>query len=73
VIERTKQSIIAYQSTPFANYMPYTPLTEPILHGLADLQPKTLATMHGSTYIGNGRQALRDLAQVIKEVLGKGV
>lgn len=72
VLERTKQSLIAYQSTPFANYLPYTPLTEPLLHSLAELQPRTLATMHGSTFIGNGQQALRGLAQVIKEVLGKG-
>ena len=69
VVERTKQSLIAYQATPFANYLPYTPLTEPILHGLAELQPKTLATMHGSTFIGNGRKAFQDLAKVIKEVL----
>ncbi|MGH7231642.1 MAG: hypothetical protein ACREJU_09830 [Nitrospiraceae bacterium] len=70
VLARTKQSLVAYQSTPFANYIPYTPLTEPILHSLADLAPKTLATMHGSTFIGNGGQALRDFATVIKEVLG---
>jgi flavorubredoxin len=71
VIERTRQSIAAYQSTPFANYMPYTPMTESILHSLADLHPKTLATMHGSTFIGNGRQALKDFANVIKDLFGK--
>ncbi|MER3425547.1 MAG: MBL fold metallo-hydrolase [Nitrospiraceae bacterium] len=71
VIERTKQSLIAYQATPLANYLPYTPLTEPTLHSLADLHPNALATMHGSTFVGNGRQALKDLAQAIKEVLGQ--
>jgi flavorubredoxin len=69
VLERTKQSLVAYQSTPLANYFPYTPLTEPILHDLAALQPKTLATMHGSTFIGDGRQALRSLAEVLRDVL----
>jgi hypothetical protein len=33
-------------------------------------EPKTLATMHGSTYYGDGAQALRDLATVMREVLG---
>jgi flavorubredoxin len=71
VLERTKQSLLAYQSTPLANYFPYTPLTEPILHDLAELQPKTLATMHGSTFMGDGRQALRSLAEVLRVVLSQ--
>jgi hypothetical protein len=37
---------------------------------LAQRAPKTLATMHGSTYHGDGAQALRDLASVMREVLG---
>jgi len=52
------------------NYMPYATLTEPTLHRLAALQPKTLATMHGSAFVGDGARALRDLAIVVKEVLG---
>jgi flavorubredoxin len=71
VLERTKQSLLALQSTPLANYFPYTPLTEPILHDLAALQPKTLATMHGSTFMGDGSQALRSLAEVLRAVLSK--
>ena len=36
----------------------------------AEVQPKTLATMHGSVYVGDGARALRDLATVFKDILG---
>jgi hypothetical protein len=61
-----------YQQGPLANYMPYCTLTDPTLTRLAALKPKTLATMHGSVYAGDGAQALHDLAQVFREVLGGG-
>jgi hypothetical protein len=41
-----------------------------VLHNLAELNPQTLAVMHGSIYYGDGRQALRDLATVMRDVLG---
>ena len=50
------------------DYQPYTPQTKRLLHELASLQPKTLAAMHGSTFAGDGAQAFRDLAVVIREV-----
>ncbi|MGH7256166.1 MAG: MBL fold metallo-hydrolase [Nitrospirales bacterium] len=71
-VERAKRALIDGQKGPFANAYPYTPLTEPILHGLADLQPKQLALMHGSTFVGDGERALRDLATTMREVLGRG-
>lgn len=71
VVERARRSLIQGQQSPFANAYPYTPLTEPILHGLADLRPTQLALMHGSTFVGNGERALRDLAAVMREVLGQ--
>jgi len=71
VTERAKRSLIEGQQSPFANAYPYTPLTEPILQGLADLRPNRLALMHGSSFVGNGEQALRELAVVMKEVLGQ--
>jgi len=40
----------------------YTPMTAPTLRKLAELQPRTLALMHGSSFTGDGGQALRDLA-----------
>lgn len=70
VLERCRQALVEYQQGPLANYMPYSTLTEPTLHRLASLQPTTLATMHGSAFVGNGARALRDLATMLKEVLG---
>ncbi len=71
VVERAKRALIDGQSGAFANAYPYTPLTQPILHGLADLQPKLLALMHGSAFVGDGERALRDLAGTMREVLGQ--
>jgi flavorubredoxin len=70
LIERARKTLVDYQAGPFANYMPYTKHTDGILQGLADLKPRTIATMHGSTYAGDGERALRDLADVMREVLG---
>jgi flavorubredoxin len=70
VIGRARKTLIDYQASPFANYMPYTKHTEGILQRLADLKPRTIATMHGSAYAGDGGRALRDLAVVMREVLG---
>ena len=70
VIDRARKTLIDYQASPLANYMPYTKHTDGILQGLAALNPRTLAAMHGSTYVGDGARAIRDLAVVMREVLG---
>ena len=70
VVGRFKQTLMDYQQGPLANYLPYTPYTESTLQRLAALKPKTLAAMHGSTFVGDGAKALTDVAQVLKEVLG---
>ena len=70
VIDRARKTLIDYQASPLANYMPYTKHTDGILQGLAALNPRTLAAMHGSTYMGDGARAIRDLAVVMREVLG---
>lgn len=70
VVGRFRQMLLDYQKGPFANYLPYTSHTEETLKRLAALKPKTLATMHGSTFIGDGEHALEDLAMAMKEVLG---
>lgn len=41
-----------------------TPATAPTIRALADLQPRTLAIMHGSSFNGDCRQAILDLADV---------
>jgi flavorubredoxin len=70
VIERCKDALVKAEASPFANYVPYTHHTGRVLERLAEYDPKTLAIMHGSTYYGDGAQALRDLAGVMHEVLG---
>jgi flavorubredoxin len=71
VVEQAKLALIEGQKGSFANAYPYTPLTEPILQGLADLRPKQLALMHGSAFVGDGERALHDLARTMREVLGQ--
>ncbi len=70
VIERARKTLIDYQTGPFANYMPYTKHTDGIMQGLASLNPRTIAPMHGSAFTGDGGKAIRDLAEVMREVLG---
>lgn len=69
VIDRARQTFIEYDATPLAGYMPYTRQTEANLKKLIDLEPKTIAAMHGSTFKGNGAEALREFGEVMKEVL----
>ena len=70
VVGRSRDVLVEYQQGPLANYMPYCTLTDPTLQRLAALQPKTVATMHGSVYVGDGGKALHDLVTVFREVLG---
>jgi len=70
IIDRSRDALIQSEAGPFANYIPYTHHTGRVLEGLAALQPRTLAAMHGSSYSGDGTRALRELAVVMAEVLG---
>src|SRR5687768_5474941 len=69
VIDRARKTLIDYQASPLANYMPYTKHTDGILQKLAALNPQTIVPMHGSAYVGDGTRAIRDLAVVMREVL----
>lgn len=71
VMGRVRQTISDYEQGPFASYMPYTPRTSRLLQKIADLKPRTLATMHGSTFAGDGEQAIKDLDSIMKELLGE--
>ncbi|MGE0829700.1 MAG: MBL fold metallo-hydrolase, partial [Hyphomonadaceae bacterium] len=53
----------------FAHDLPYTPHTRAALHRLAALQPRTLATMHGAAYRGDGEAALLGLADILQDYL----
>ncbi|MFN0140726.1 MAG: MBL fold metallo-hydrolase, partial [Pyrinomonadaceae bacterium] len=70
VVGRFSQALASYQNTAYANYMPWSTRTEANIEKLIALRPKTLAAMHGSTFVGDGSQALRDLAVAMKENLG---
>ena len=70
ILERCQDALLEAEAGPFANYVPYTHHTGRVLEGLAEQEPKTLAVMHGSSYYGNGAQALRDLAVVMRDVFG---
>jgi len=70
ILDRVRQALVAYQGSILANYTPYTPLTGKLMNGLADLNPKTLAAMHGSSFAGDGRRALNDLHSLYREVFG---
>ena len=70
VVEPMREMLVGYEGTPFAGYMPFTTYTEPQIRRIADLQPKVCATMHGSTFAGDGRQALLDAARALREAFG---
>src|SRR5581483_7625269 len=70
VLGRVRETLRAYQAGLLADYLPYTPLTAQNLSKLAALQPKLLATMHGSSFRGDGARALAGLGEVLREVFG---
>jgi len=69
IADRTRDGISRYVGGPMDHAHPYTARAAGVLARLADLKPRTLATMHGSTYQGDGQQALMEIAQVWKETL----
>lgn len=70
VLGRVRQTLLDYQKGPLADYMQYTPLMQRTLRRLAALKPRTLATMHGSSFVGDGARAIEELDGVMKNVLG---
>lgn len=70
VLERTRAAMEHYQAGPLMEYMPYTHHTGRLLHELADLSPRTLAIMHGSSYSGDGARLLRELDPIFASVYG---
>jgi flavorubredoxin len=70
VVGRSHQALKEYQAGILAAYVPYTPLTAQNLKKLADLRPKTLAIMHGSSFTGDCAQALADLDVALRDLFG---
>jgi flavorubredoxin len=56
IVERALAAESMFQATAL------TPSAAPMIRALGDLEPTTLAVMHGASYHGNGKQALFDLA-----------
>jgi len=71
VVERWGAAVAEYQAHPvLMDYMPYTPATRSKLEQLAALNPKMLAAMHGSTFVGDGAAALRAGADMMEREFG---
>ena len=69
VLGRVEDSLLSMNGTPLGYSIPYTKHTDQILRRIAALKPKLLATMHGSSFRGNGEQVLLDYAALLKKVL----
>jgi hypothetical protein len=50
------------------DYVPFPKNTKRQLVRLAPLKPRTLAAMHGSTFVGDGSALLIESANVIRDV-----
>jgi len=61
ILEPAIQAEIVFQSSSLAPSMPAT------IDRLADLEPRTIALMHGSSFVGDGGAALRALAKFYAE------
>lgn len=72
IVGRAREVHRSYIGTPFADYLPYTAKTAGVLARLADLNPGTLATMHGSVFRGDGATALRELDGTLREIYEGG-
>lgn len=71
ILEGHRSSMLFFESGPLMDYTPYNHKTKAMLYELASLQPKTLATMHGSSFHGNCSKALIELDEVMKEIWGE--
>lgn len=71
IIGIVRAAIVEGQSGPLAKDMAYTSYTDSTLQRVASLKPRILATMHGSSYAGDGERAVRELAVILREILGK--
>jgi flavorubredoxin len=70
IVDRSRDAMKVYQAGILADYVPYTHITAQNLKKLADLNPKTLAVMHGSSFNGHCASALNDLNVALREVFG---
>jgi flavorubredoxin len=71
ITDRYHHALASYQQSPvLMDYVPYNENTRRQLAKLAALRPRTLAAMHGSTFVGDGAAILLASADVIQSVSG---
>ena len=70
IIGAFKNAILDYEKGPLLQYTPYTTHTAELLNILAELSPRTLAIMHGSSFNGDCHKALIDLNVAMQEIWG---
>jgi len=67
---RYRSAVETYQQSPvLMDYVPYTDNTKRQLAKLAALEPRTLAAMHGSTFVGDGASVLLACDDILRETL----
>ncbi len=71
IVGRASNHLVEMEKGSFNDYIPYTSKTERFLSELAELDPGTLAVMHGSSFVGDCAKSLGDLAEVIRKVVGR--
>jgi flavorubredoxin len=69
-IPAVREAILFGMKGPLAHDMPYTQQTGAAIRSLAALAPRTIATMHGPAYRGDGAQVLRAYGEVLRETIG---
>ncbi len=71
VVGRSAEAMRQYQGGVLADYAPYTHYTDRLFQKLAELKPRRLAIMHGSSFEGDGARALRDLAVAFRQTFDR--
>jgi flavorubredoxin len=71
IVEPARQTLLDYEAGPLHHAYPYASWTDATLEKLAGLGPQFLATMHGSSFRGDGARALGDLAAMYAATLGQ--
>jgi flavorubredoxin len=71
LMARARKTLVRYQAGPFANYLPFTTMTDDLLAKLGALRPAVIAAMHGSSFKGDGERAIGDLRKLFREVVAK--
>jgi flavorubredoxin len=69
LVSPARQALLAYEAGPLRQPLVYTGLTSDTLRMLAELRPKLLAIMHGSSFKGDGENALRKLSEMYAATL----